>query len=91
MKVAVARTDAVAQRGALMRVGFLPLCQRGEGVLCVQVRLLGEQRDGTMAQWVALPGRNVFPLPEDGCNPLPTRKIGQSLPITKEQGRCHHQ
>ena len=32
VKVAVARTDAVAHRGALLRVGFLPLCERGEGV-----------------------------------------------------------
>jgi NADPH:quinone reductase-like Zn-dependent oxidoreductase len=44
--------------------GRCEFCQRGEGVLCVQVRLLGEQRDGTMAHWVALPARNVFPMPE---------------------------
>lgn len=38
-------------------------CLRGDDVLCTRVRLLGEHRDGTFAEFVALPARNVFPRP----------------------------
>jgi NADPH:quinone reductase-like Zn-dependent oxidoreductase len=44
--------------------GRCEFCQRGEGVLCVKMRLLGEHRDGTFAQYVSLPAGNVFPMPE---------------------------
>jgi NADPH:quinone reductase-like Zn-dependent oxidoreductase len=44
--------------------GRCELCARGEGVLCASVSYLGEHRDGTLAQYVALPARNVFPMPE---------------------------
>lgn len=44
--------------------GRCEFCRRGEGVLCVEVSYLGEHRDGTIAQWVALPARNVFAMPE---------------------------
>ncbi len=43
--------------------GRCEFCQRGEGVLCVRVSLLGEHRDGTFAQYVSLPAGNVFPMP----------------------------
>ncbi|MGJ7914081.1 zinc-binding dehydrogenase [Massilia sp. LXY-6] len=38
-------------------------CQRGEGVLCTSIKYLGEHRDGTLAEYVCLPARNVFPMP----------------------------
>lgn len=43
--------------------GRCEFCQRGEGVLCTRMQLLGEHRDGTFAQWVSVPARNVFPMP----------------------------
>lgn len=43
--------------------GRCEFCQRGEGVLCVQMSLLGEHRDGTFAQYVSVPAGNVFPMP----------------------------
>ena len=44
--------------------GRCEFCARGEGVLCPGVSYLGEHRDGTLAQYVSLPARNVFPMPE---------------------------
>jgi NADPH:quinone reductase-like Zn-dependent oxidoreductase len=44
--------------------GRCEFCARGEGVLCTRIGYLGEHRDGTLAQYVALPARNVFPMPE---------------------------
>jgi NADPH:quinone reductase-like Zn-dependent oxidoreductase len=44
--------------------GRCAFCQRGEGVLCLRLSLLGEHRDGTFAEFVSLPAANVFPMPE---------------------------
>lgn len=44
--------------------GRCEFCQRGEVVLCTTVAYMGEHRDGTLAQYLALPARNVFPAPE---------------------------
>ena len=44
--------------------GRCEFCQRGEGVLCVRMSLLGEHRDGSFAQYVSLPASNVFPMPD---------------------------
>jgi len=38
-------------------------CLRGEDVLCAGIRYLGEHRDGTLAEYVSLPARNVFAWP----------------------------
>lgn len=57
----------VGQRVALhagVACGRCEFCRRGEGVLCTRLKLLGEHRDGTFAQWVSLPAVNVLPLPE---------------------------
>lgn len=43
--------------------GRCEFCQRGEGVLCTRMRLLGEHRDGTLAEWVSVPTINVLPMP----------------------------
>jgi NADPH:quinone reductase-like Zn-dependent oxidoreductase len=44
--------------------GRCEFCRRGEGVLCTAMRILGEHRDGTFAEFVALPAANVLPLPQ---------------------------
>jgi len=43
--------------------GRCEFCQRGEGVLCTRLQLLGEHRDGTFAEWVTVPAQNAFPMP----------------------------
>lgn len=44
--------------------GRCEFCLRGEDTLCTAMRLLGEHRDGTFAEFVSLPARNVFAMPE---------------------------
>jgi len=44
--------------------GRCEFCLRGEDTLCTSMRLLGEHRDGTFAELVSLPSRNVFPMPD---------------------------
>jgi NADPH:quinone reductase-like Zn-dependent oxidoreductase len=44
--------------------GRCEFCLRGDDTLCTSMRLLGEHRDGTFAEFVSLPSRNVFPMPE---------------------------
>jgi NADPH:quinone reductase-like Zn-dependent oxidoreductase len=44
--------------------GRCEFCQRGEGVLCTRMQLLGEHRDGTFAEWLSVPAQNVFALPK---------------------------
>lgn len=39
-------------------------CSRGEDVLCTQMRLLGEHRDGTFAHFLSVPIQNVFAVPK---------------------------
>ncbi|MDM0034393.1 zinc-binding dehydrogenase [Variovorax sp. J22P271] len=43
--------------------GRCEFCQRGEGVLCTAIQYLGEHRDGTLAEYVSVPARNVFAMP----------------------------
>ncbi|MBI5260721.1 MAG: zinc-binding dehydrogenase [Bradyrhizobium sp.] len=43
--------------------GRCEFCSRGEPVLCARMSLLGEHRDGTMAEFVCLPAQNALPLP----------------------------
>lgn len=43
--------------------GRCEFCQRGDVILCVGMKYLGEHRDGTLAQWVSLPAQNVFAMP----------------------------
>jgi NADPH:quinone reductase-like Zn-dependent oxidoreductase len=40
-------------------------CRRGDPVLCVKMRLLGEHRDGTMSEFVCVPAQNALPLPDN--------------------------
>ena len=43
--------------------GRCEFCQRGEAVLCIRARCLGEHCDGTFAQWISVPASNVFAMP----------------------------
>jgi NADPH:quinone reductase-like Zn-dependent oxidoreductase len=43
--------------------GRCEYCLRGDDVLCTSVRYLGEHRDGTLAEYVSVPAKNVFPMP----------------------------
>ncbi|MBK6651574.1 MAG: zinc-binding dehydrogenase [Betaproteobacteria bacterium] len=57
---------AVGQRVVLhpgVSCGRCEFCLRGEGVLCIRIGYLGEHRDGTLADYVSLPARNVFAMP----------------------------
>lgn len=38
-------------------------CLRGDNSLCLKIQFLGEQRDGTFAQRISVPAKNVFPMP----------------------------
>jgi NADPH:quinone reductase-like Zn-dependent oxidoreductase len=58
---------AVGQRVVVfagVSCGRCEFCQRGESVLCVKMQYLGEHRDGTFAQWISVPLRNLFPMPQ---------------------------
>jgi NADPH:quinone reductase-like Zn-dependent oxidoreductase len=43
--------------------GGCEFCLRGEEVLCTTMKLLGEHRDGTMAEYISVPARNAVPMP----------------------------
>lgn len=43
--------------------GRCEFCIRGDTQLCFRYRLLGEHADGTWAEAIAVPARNVFPAP----------------------------
>ena len=44
--------------------GRCEFCLRGDDVLCTRYKMLGEHRDGTFAQYITVPARNVLPLPD---------------------------
>ncbi len=44
--------------------GRCEFCLRGDSVLCLRYRILGEHVDGTFADLVSLPAANVFPIPD---------------------------
>lgn len=45
--------------------GVCEFCSRGEPVLCARMRLLGEHRDGTMAEFVCVPANNGLSVPDN--------------------------
>ena len=44
--------------------GHCEFCLRGDEVLCTTMKLLGEHRDGTMAEYISVPARNAVPMPD---------------------------
>jgi NADPH:quinone reductase-like Zn-dependent oxidoreductase len=55
-------------RRVVLHAGFgcgrCEFCSRGDDVLCTRLQLMGEHRDGTFCEWVSVPARNVFPIPD---------------------------
>jgi NADPH:quinone reductase-like Zn-dependent oxidoreductase len=45
--------------------GMCEACARGDDHLCRRYRILGEHRDGTCADFVVVPARNILPKPEN--------------------------
>lgn len=45
--------------------GTCEFCRAGEQSLCVKFRIIGEHVAGTFAEKVAVPARNLFPIPEN--------------------------
>ena len=43
--------------------GHCEFCLRGQEVLCTRMKLLGEHRDGTLAEYISVPLRNAVPMP----------------------------
>ncbi|WP_206074294.1 zinc-binding dehydrogenase [Marinobacter fuscus] len=43
--------------------GECEFCQQGDQSLCRRIQFLGEQTDGTFAEWISVPAANVFPMP----------------------------
>jgi NADPH:quinone reductase-like Zn-dependent oxidoreductase len=44
--------------------GTCEACQRGEEALCRDFRIVGEHVQGTATEFIVVPARNVYPLPE---------------------------
>ena len=44
--------------------GTCEFCVRGQEVLCTTMKLLGEHRDGTLAEYISVPVRNAVPMPD---------------------------
>jgi D-arabinose 1-dehydrogenase-like Zn-dependent alcohol dehydrogenase len=49
----------------LVTCGTCRHCQEGHEQFCPSSQMLGKDRDGGYAEWIALPARGVFPLPEE--------------------------
>lgn len=55
--------------------GHCPPCLAGDQPLCEAARILGEHRDGTLAEYVALPLRSVLPISADS-DPIAAAALG---------------
>jgi D-arabinose 1-dehydrogenase-like Zn-dependent alcohol dehydrogenase len=49
----------------LVSCGHCDFCVRGNEQFCAQVRMIGNRRDGGYAEFITVPSRNVFPLPDE--------------------------
>src|SRR5262249_51925659 len=49
----------------LVSCGACDFCLRGNEQFCAQVRMIGNHRDGGYAEFIKVPNRNVFPLPDE--------------------------
>lgn len=45
--------------------GICESCRRGEVLFCSSIKYFGEQRDGTLAEFVSVPIANVVPIPDE--------------------------
>jgi len=58
----------VGQKAVLYSNAFCGQCRyclAGDQPLCVRTRIMGEHRHGTLAEYIAMPTANFFPLPDD--------------------------
>src|SRR5207248_1200452 len=66
--------------------GVCHLCRRGLMHVCERVKILGVDRDGAYAEFVAVPARNCWPVPPD--MPLAVAAaIRQGLAAARNAGR----
>ncbi len=49
----------------LVSCGRCDFCLRGHEQFCVEVQMIGKHRDGGYAEFIKVPGRNVFQLPDE--------------------------
>jgi D-arabinose 1-dehydrogenase-like Zn-dependent alcohol dehydrogenase len=49
----------------LVSCGTCHFCLRGNEQFCAQVQMIGNHRDGGYAEFIKVPGRNVFALPDE--------------------------
>ena len=49
----------------LVHCGHCEFCTRGFEQFCPQVRMIGKHRDGGYAEFIKVPGRNAFALPDE--------------------------
>jgi D-arabinose 1-dehydrogenase-like Zn-dependent alcohol dehydrogenase len=49
----------------LVSCGACDFCLRGNEQFCAKVQMIGNHRDGGYAEFIAVPGRNVFALPDE--------------------------
>lgn len=49
----------------LVSCGACDFCLRGNEQFCAKVQMIGKRRDGGYADFIAVPGRNVFALPSE--------------------------
>jgi propanol-preferring alcohol dehydrogenase len=49
----------------LVSCGHCDFCVRGNEQFCAQVQMIGYRRDGGYAEFIKVPGRNAFPLPDE--------------------------
>ncbi len=61
--------------------GRCEFCLRGDAVLCTRMQLLGEHRDGTWCEWVALPAATPCPFPATSTTPVRLRSASTTSPL----------
>jgi 2-desacetyl-2-hydroxyethyl bacteriochlorophyllide A dehydrogenase len=49
----------------LVHCGSCDFCRRGHEQFCAEVQMIGKHRDGGYAEFIKVPGRNVFILPDE--------------------------
>lgn len=49
----------------LVTCGSCDFCKRGHEQFCVKVQMIGKHRDGGYAEYIKVPGRSVFVLPDE--------------------------
>lgn len=49
----------------VVHCGECEFCVRGDQMLCLNCRIVGEHRDGTFAEYACVPAHNAYPIPDD--------------------------